>query len=95
MRASRRNSDPDLPLADGAIDPDEIPALTDAQIASAVEHFNGVPVRRGRPALEHPKQQVTLRLDADIVAHYRSMGARWQSRINGALRTAAGLKGKG
>jgi uncharacterized protein (DUF4415 family) len=32
-----------------------------------------------------------LRLDADIVAHYRGTGRGWQSRINEALRKAAKL----
>jgi uncharacterized protein (DUF4415 family) len=32
------------------------------------------------------KEQVTLRLDAKILAHYRSMGRKWQSRINEDLR---------
>jgi uncharacterized protein (DUF4415 family) len=47
--------------------------------------------RRGRPPLEHPKKQVTLRLDADIVESFRAEGAGWQSRINETLRKARGL----
>lgn len=46
---------------------------------------------RGRPPSENPKQQVTLRLDADVVAKFRAGGPGWQSRINSALRKAAGL----
>lgn len=42
--------------------------------------------KRGRPKLEAPKQQVTLRIDADIVAHFRARGAGWQTAINDALR---------
>ena len=45
---------------------------------------------RGRPRLASPKQQVTLRLDRDIIDYYRSSGAGWQSRINEILRKAAG-----
>jgi uncharacterized protein (DUF4415 family) len=37
------------------------------------------------------KQQVTLRLDQDVLAHFRAKGAGWQSRINTSLRKAAGL----
>jgi len=29
-----------------------------------------------------PKQQVTLRLDADILDYYRTGGRRWQTRLN-------------
>jgi uncharacterized protein (DUF4415 family) len=32
------------------------------------------------------KQQITLRLDADLLAFFKSTGKRYQSRINAALR---------
>jgi len=32
------------------------------------------------------KQQITLRLDADVIAFFRATGRRYQSRINAALR---------
>jgi uncharacterized protein (DUF4415 family) len=32
------------------------------------------------------KQQVTLRLDADLLAYFKSTGKRYQSRINAVLR---------
>jgi uncharacterized protein (DUF4415 family) len=32
------------------------------------------------------KQQITLRLDADLISFFRSTGRRYQSRINAALR---------
>ncbi len=47
--------------------------------------------QRGRPPVESPKKQVTLRLDADLVAHFKAGGKGWQSRMNAALRKAAGL----
>ena len=34
------------------------------------------------------KRQVTLRLDADILAKFRATGRGWQTRINDALRAA-------
>jgi uncharacterized protein (DUF4415 family) len=34
------------------------------------------------------KQQVTLRLDRDVVERFRATGEGWQSRINEALRRA-------
>jgi len=45
----------------------------------------------GRPRSETPKQQVTLRLDADLLEHWRAQGPGWQSGINAALRRASGL----
>jgi uncharacterized protein (DUF4415 family) len=46
---------------------------------------------RGRPTLENPKKQVTLRLDSEVVARFRAEGRGWQSRINDILRKAVGL----
>jgi uncharacterized protein (DUF4415 family) len=41
---------------------------------------------RGRPKLEHPKVQVTLRLDAEVVQGFKEDGPGWQGRINEALK---------
>ncbi|RVG05753.1 hypothetical protein CN234_23890 [Sinorhizobium meliloti] len=46
---------------------------------------------RGRPSLEHPKKQLTLRLDEDVIAKFRAGGKGWQGRMNEALRKAAGI----
>ncbi len=45
----------------------------------------------GRPAgsVTSNKQQVTLRLDRDVLERFRATGAGWQSRMNEALRDAA------
>ena len=46
-------------------------------------------VRRGRGRQTAPtKEQVTIRLDADITAHFRAGGPGWQTRLNDALRRA-------
>lgn len=37
------------------------------------------------------KEQVTLRLDRDVLDHFQADGPGWQDRINAALRKAAGL----
>ena len=36
------------------------------------------------------KEQVTLRLDQDVLEHFQEGGPGWQDRINAALRKAAG-----
>jgi len=46
----------------------------------------GLRRRRGRPRSPSPKQQVTLRLDADVIARLRASGAGWQTRVNELLR---------
>jgi uncharacterized protein (DUF4415 family) len=43
-------------------------------------------MRRGRPPVESPKQSLTVRYDADIVAAFKASGAGWQTRMNDALR---------
>jgi uncharacterized protein (DUF4415 family) len=48
---------------------------------------------RGRPPSEAPKKAVSLRLDQDVIAHYKKGGPGWQSRMNAALRKQAKLKG--
>ena len=43
--------------------------------------------RPGRGKQKAPtKEKVTVRLDADIVAHFRSTGRGWQTRLNEVLR---------
>lgn len=46
---------------------------------------------RGRPVGDQNKIQVTLRLDADVIEHFRSTGRGWQTRINETLRKAVKL----
>lgn len=67
---------------------DEIPELTDEMIARADLYENGELIRRGRgrPKVDSPKQQVTMRLDADLIATMRASGPGWQVRANEALR---------
>ena len=48
--------------------------------------------RRARGPQKAPtKQLVSLRLDRDVVEHFRASGEGWQSRMNAALRKAAKL----
>lgn len=67
-------------------DYDEIPELTDEMIERADLYVGDKLIRRGRPKSERPKQQVTIRLDADVLERLRETGPGWQTRINEALR---------
>lgn len=60
--------------SDSDIDTDDIPEVTDWSDA-----------RRGR-FYRPVKKQITLRLDADVLAWFRAQGNRYQTRINEALR---------
>jgi uncharacterized protein (DUF4415 family) len=75
----------------GPKDYEEIPELTDDDFARGVWHIGGKPVARGRPKADVTKDAVSLRLDRDVIAHFRRSGRGWQSRINAALRKVAKL----
>lgn len=83
-------SDPDAPEATdeqlGTAKPfDEVfPALADAMRKNL----------GGRPKSENPKVAVSLRLDQEIVARFKASGPGWQTRMNSALREAAGLSNR-
>jgi uncharacterized protein (DUF4415 family) len=47
-------------------------------------------LRRGRPKLESPKHQVTLRIDAAVLDHFKAGGKGWQTAINETLKKAIG-----
>ncbi len=69
-------------------DPDDAPDLSTPEWAAVID---AAPVRRGRPAAAAAKVSTTIRLDPDVIAAFRAGGPGWQSRINAALRKAAGL----
>jgi uncharacterized protein (DUF4415 family) len=80
---------------------EDTPAWTDDQLDRAelavggkvVRPANGTLTRPGRPPLgDAAKQQVTLRLDPDVLAKFREGGPGWQGRINAALRAATRLR---
>ncbi len=70
------------PLAD----PDDAPELADAFFVRADVYQGTRLIRRGRPRVDAPKQQVTLRLDAAVVEGLRATGPGWQTRANEALK---------
>ncbi|MBV6274192.1 BrnA antitoxin family protein [Alcaligenaceae bacterium CGII-47] len=42
--------------------------------------------RVGRPPVENPKVQLTVRYDSDVVSAFKAGGPGWQTRMNDALR---------
>lgn len=85
---------------------DENPELTTEEIRAMRPAHEVLPpelyaiLTKRRPGQRGPqkalvKQQVTLRLDAKILAHFKAGGRGWQTRINAALmRIVAKPKGK-
>ena len=69
-------------------DPDN-PPLTEAEFARMRPAIEVVPniVRRYRGLQKKPKKRlVSLRLDPDVIEHFRRTGPGWQARINARLR---------
>lgn len=85
-----------IPASTAAAAVDDLPY--DIQDEKAVESFwagavahRGVAefrAKRGRPikADHERKEQIALRLDADVLAWYRAQGAGWQTRMNAVLK---------
>lgn len=81
-----------------ASDPDN-PEWTEEDFARAKPFAEAFPalaeaMRRnigGRPKSDDPKIPVSLRLDRAVVEKFKKDGPGWQSRMNEALRKAAGL----
>jgi uncharacterized protein (DUF4415 family) len=73
-------------LPDSEINYSDIPALTEKFWKNAVRN----------PWYKPRKQQVTLRIDADVLAWLRHQGKGYQSRLNSLLRNAMAdqLRGK-
>lgn len=42
------------------------------------------------PVVPNAREQVTLRLDREVLEHFQADGAGWQERINAALRRLIG-----
>jgi uncharacterized protein (DUF4415 family) len=66
-------------------------AKTEAEAAFKTVTAKPVEALPKKAALPGVKEQVTLRIDQDVLEHFQSGGAGWQDRINAALRKAAGL----
>jgi uncharacterized protein (DUF4415 family) len=52
------------------------------ELASAIERS------RGRPPLEKPKRQISIRLDQEVIEKFRATGKGWQARVNAILKDA-------
>lgn len=71
------------------------PELTDEELAQARPFAEVYPdlaesIRRarGRPKVASPLQQISLRLDPDVIEKFKATGKGWQSRINDVLKAA-------
>jgi uncharacterized protein (DUF4415 family) len=65
-------------------------ARTAAEAAFKAVTAPRVEAPQQKPVLPGVREQVTLRIDQDVLEHFRAGGPGWQDRINDALRKAAG-----
>ena len=66
--------------------------VTESALAQALaERDARRAVGRPRGSGRSNKSQVAIRLDNDVLSHFRAAGPGWQTRVNEALRKAAGL----
>ena len=81
------------------LDPDNPPQMTPEQMQALRElrdediDFSDIPPLTGAGwrrvsdlVPDENKRQITLRLDADVIAFFRGTGRRYQSRMNAVLR---------
>jgi uncharacterized protein (DUF4415 family) len=77
--ASRRSLGSDLARVDAQViklsEYKELPEFSDEMLARAV-------VRKGgRPRSANPRQLISLRLPAEVIARWRATGPGWQTRM--------------
>jgi uncharacterized protein (DUF4415 family) len=79
------------------LDSVESPELTDKELAEmrpaaeVVPHIVARARKRGErgPQKAPTKQVVTIRLDREVLGHFRSSGPGWQTRVNDILKRVA------
>lgn len=74
-----------------------VDAMREGELAASIAadpDWRGVPphwyeeAKAGLPfPAPEPKRQVTIRLDVDVLEHFRRGGRGWQSRINAVLKS--------
>jgi len=91
MGASKKSTD-------DSWDPDTAPEIPDdawdrAQISiggKVIRAATGTLTKAGRPPIgSQAKTQVTLRLPAEVIAHFKAGGPGWQTRISDLLQRHA------
>jgi uncharacterized protein (DUF4415 family) len=73
---------------------DDVPELGDeffdrarpAREVMPADFMAAVRNKGGRPRSDNPKVAVSIRLDREVVEHFRATGDGWQSRINATLK---------
>jgi uncharacterized protein (DUF4415 family) len=93
--ADNMTSEEDAAMTAAALRDSDNPPLTDVDFAKmqplSQERLRRLRGQRGPQVSKPVKERVSLRLDPDVVAHFKRRGPGWQSRINATLRKALKL----
>jgi uncharacterized protein (DUF4415 family) len=67
---------------------DYVDSLTEKELEASIDfEEEGYPIwETAMAGVPEPKQQITVRLDGDIIAWFKSQGPGYQARMNAALR---------
>ena len=97
--ADEMTDEEDAALTRAALADADNPPLTDENFAKMRPAVKAAPEivaryrgQRGPQKSKPVKTQLTLRLDPEVVEHFKASGPGWTARINEVLRKAAGLK---
>jgi uncharacterized protein (DUF4415 family) len=73
-----------------------VDALTEEELEASIDYEEeGYPIWETARAIPDPrKQQITLRLDGDVIEWFKSQGPGYQTRMNAALRSYMQAKAK-
>lgn len=50
------------------------------------QNYTDLKTKLGRPVSDNPKQAVSIRFDADVIAYFKAQGKGWQTAMNNALK---------
>jgi uncharacterized protein (DUF4415 family) len=67
-------------------DAHKLDRMTEPELMTAARDEGGVDWSRAEIGIPGPKQQLTVRLDRDVVHWFRSQGPGYQTRMNAVLR---------
>ena len=97
--ADEMTDEEDAALTRAALADADNPPLADENFAKMRPAVKAAPEivaryrgQRGPQKSKPVKTQLTLRLDREVVEHFKASGPGWTARINEVLRKAAGLK---
>lgn len=97
VRYSAEEIDGLIARGEDQTDWDRVRTLTPAEIEASVdvEDEGEFDWSKAMPGFPHPKKQLTVRFDGDIIEWFKAQGSGYQSRMNAVLRSYVDAKQRG